>query len=70
MNDSQIDEAIRGTMFDDEDKLNLASLLNYGVDVADLKDEFQDLFVAVLVELALLLSLLDHLVVLFHQSAP
>ena len=70
MNDSQIDEATRGTVFGDEDTLSLVSLFDYGVDVTDLSDGFQDLLVLVPVEVALLLALLDHLVVLFHQSPP
>lgn len=54
----------------DGEEFGLLGLLNDGVDVADVGDGLEDLLVEALIESALILGLLDHLVVVLHQSSP
>lgn len=53
-----------------EEALCLIGLVDDGVDVVDLGDGLQNLFVLVPVKPSLLFGLLDHLVVVLHQSPP
>lgn len=53
-----------------EEALRLIRLIDDGVDVVDLGDGLENLFVLVPVKPTLLFGLLYHLVVVLHQSPP
>lgn len=67
---AQADEEVGGRVVEGEDAVGLLRLLDDGFDVADLRDRFQNLLLLGPVGAALLFGLLDHLVVLPHQSPP
>lgn len=64
---SQADWEGRLRVGEREDTVGFIGLLDYGVDVADFGNRFQNLLVLVLIEAALFLGLQDHLVVLLYQ---
>ena len=49
--------------------MGVVGLLNDGFDVADLRDGLENLLVLATVQLAFLLGLLYHLIVVLHKSA-
>lgn len=66
--DLQIDEEVRDGVVKGEEAVGFVGLFDDGVDVADMGDGFENLLMLVLVEVALFLCLLYHLVVLLHQG--
>lgn len=63
----QIDEDVGGRVVEGEEALGFVGLLDDGVYVVDVGNGFQNLLVLVLVEAALFVGLLEHLVVVLDQ---
>lgn len=65
----QIDKEIGEGVIDGVDAIGFLGLLDDGVDVGDFRDGFEDPLLLAVVESALLLGLLDHLVMVLHEGA-
>lgn len=65
----QIDEEIGERIVDGVDAIGLLGLFDDGLDVADFRDGLEETLLLAVVEAALVLGLLDHLVVVLHQGA-
>lgn len=66
--DIQTDRHIRSKVVSGEELLRLLRVLDDGVNVIDVGNGLENFLVLVTIEPALLLGLLNHLIVLFHQG--
>ena len=66
--DLQSDGNVRLEGVEGEEAVGLFGLLDNGIDVGNFGDGFENFLVLILVESSFFLGLLDHLIVLLHQS--